>query len=107
MTKLFKSTALCLFFFVCGSSLSQLMAQGRQITGTVTSSENKQPVAGVTVTVKGTNVATLSAQDGTYQINVSDKNATLVFSAVGYKSQEVKAKGRTTINVTLKSFAAT
>lgn len=65
------------------------------------------PVASVSVIVKGTSVATVSAQDGAYQINVSDKNATLVFSAVGYKSQEIKVKGRTTINVSLKTFAAT
>src|SRR5688572_26244881 len=76
------------------------------VSGKITD-EAGTPVASVSVTVKGTNVATLSAQDGTYHINVSDKNATLVFSAVGYKSQEVKAKGRTTINVSLKTFAAT
>ncbi len=65
--------------------------------------EAGNPIASVSVIVKGTNVATLSAQDGTYQVNVSDKNATLVFSAVGYKSQEVKIKGKATINVSLKT----
>lgn len=65
--------------------------------------EAGNPIASVSVIVKGTNVATLSAADGTYQINVSDKNAILVFSAVGYKSQEVKIKGKATINVSLKT----
>jgi Ca-activated chloride channel family protein len=64
------------------------------------------PLASVSVVVKGTNTATLSAQDGTYQISTGDKNATLVFSAVGYKSQEVKTKGKTTINVSLKTTEA-
>ena len=72
------------------------------VSGKITD-EAGTPVAAVSITVKGTNVATLSAQDGTYQINVTDKNATLVFSSVGYKSQEVKVKGKATINVTLKS----
>lgn len=61
------------------------------------------PLASVSVVVKGTNTATLSAQDGTYQISAGNKNATLVFSAVGYKSQEVKVKGKTTIDITLKT----
>ncbi len=68
--------------------------------------EAGNPVVSVSIIVKGTNLAALSAQDGTYQINVSDKNAILVFSAVGYKSQEIKIKGKTTINVSLKTFAA-
>ncbi|HKZ66021.1 MAG TPA: von Willebrand factor type A domain-containing protein [Chitinophagaceae bacterium] len=74
------------------------------INGKITD-DNGNPVASVSVIVKGTNTATLSATDGTYQINTSDKNATLVFSAVGYKSQEIKIKGRTTINVSLKTAA--
>lgn len=75
------------------------------VSGKITD-DGGTPVASVSVVVKGTNVATLSAQDGTYQINVTDKNATLVFSAVGYKSQEVKVKGKATINVTLKTAGA-
>ena len=76
------------------------------VSGKITD-DTGNPVTSVSIIVKGTNVAALSAQDGTYQINVSDKNAILVFSAVGYKSQEVKIKGKTTINVSLKTFAAT
>ena len=72
------------------------------VTGKITD-DTGNPIASVSIIVKGTNVAALSAQDGTYQISVSDKNSTLVFSAVGYKSQEIKIKGKTTINVSLKS----
>src|SRR5688500_11122466 len=75
------------------------------VNGKITD-DTGNPVASVSIIVKGTNTATLSAQDGTFQINVSDKNATLVFSAVGYKSQEVKIKGKATINVSLKASAA-
>ena len=65
--------------------------------------EAGNPIASVSIIVKGTNTATLSAPDGTYQINVSDKNAVLVFSVVGYKSQEIEIKGKTTVNVSLKA----
>ena len=74
------------------------------VSGKITD-DTGAPLASVSVVVKGTNTATLSAQDGRYQISASDKNATLVFSAVGYESQEVKIKGQTTINVSLKTPA--
>jgi hypothetical protein len=60
------------------------------------------PIAAVNVTVKGTTILSLSAQDGTYKITATDKNASLVFSVVGFAEQEVKIKGRTTINITMK-----
>ncbi len=75
------------------------------VSGKITNDQGNA-MAAVSVTVKGTNVATQSTQDGTYQINISDKNATLVFSAVGYTAQEIKIKGRTTINVSLKTAIA-
>jgi Ca-activated chloride channel family protein len=62
-------------------------------------------LASVTVAVKGTSTAALSAKDGTYRINVNDRNAILVFSAVGYISQEIKIKGKSTINVMMKAAA--
>ena len=72
------------------------------VSGKITD-ENGNPVAAASIVVKGTNTATLSAKDGVYQINSNDKTATLVFSAVGYQVEEVKIKGRTTINVILKA----
>ena len=72
------------------------------VSGTVTD-ENGSPVAGVSVVIKGTNTGSSSSQDGTYKINTNDKNATLVFSAVGYQVQEIKIKSRTIINVVLKA----
>ncbi|HEX2845656.1 MAG TPA: von Willebrand factor type A domain-containing protein [Chitinophagaceae bacterium] len=63
--------------------------------------ENGNPLVGVTIAVKGTKTATSSNAQGIYQINVSNEKATLVFSAVGFKSKEVKVKGKTEINVSL------
>ena len=47
-----------------------LLGQARQVTGTVVSADNGEPLPGVTVSVKGTSVGTITGSDGTYSINV-------------------------------------
>lgn len=83
------------------SPLNTIFAQGKQITGTVTSSENKQPVASVTVTVKGTKNATTTDAQGNYKITVDSKATTLVFSSASFIAFESAINGRTVINVEL------
>lgn len=58
------------------------------ITGTVVD-ENGQPLPGVTVKVKGENTATVSGSTGSFSINVQNSSAVLVFSFIGYATQEV------------------
>lgn len=60
-----------------------------------------QALAGVTVSIKGSNVATTTDINGNYLISVND-DATLVFSYVGFSSIEEKVMGRTSINILLK-----
>ena len=74
------------------------------ISGKITD-DNGNPLSAVSVVVKGTNVAAQSAQDGSYKINVTNKDATLVYSAVGYTTQKVKIKGRDTIDVVLICYS--
>ena len=74
------------------------------VSGKITDS-NGNRLSAVSVTVKGTNVAAQSAQDGSYKINVTNKDATLVYSAVGYTTQKVKIKGRDTIDVVLICYS--
>lgn len=73
------------------------------ITGTVVSSEN-EPLIAVNVQVKNSSVGTVTEVDGTYQIKASP-NDTLVFSYIGYASQEVKVGNQKIINVTLSTDA--
>ena len=75
------------------------------VSGKITDDQGTA-LASVTVTVKGTSLSSLSAQDGTYQISASDKNAVLVFSTVGYQTKEINIAGKTTINVRLSSSTA-
>mgnify|MGYP004462472723 FL=1 len=59
-----------------------------------------EPLIGVSVVVKGaTGLGVVTDIDGNYKINVKDKNATLVFSYIGYTAQEVKIAGRTNVDV--------
>jgi len=74
------------------------------IKGTVTDAENSGPVPGVTVTVKGTRTVVATDANGNYTISVP-VSATLVFSFIGYKTQEVAVGNQTTINIKLAQSA--
>lgn len=72
------------------------------LSGVVTD-ETGSPVVGTTVLEKGTKNGVLTDGSGRYKLNVSDPNATLVFSIVGYETLEVKIAGQAIINVKLSS----
>ena len=78
-------------------------AQGRVVTGTVTSLEDGMGVPGATVLVKGTTIGTATDIDGKYSINIPAGSNVLVFTFVGLTSQEVNIGNRSTINVALES----
>ena len=91
-------TLLALFVLV---SSSWLHAQGVEITGTVTSSEDGSPLPGVSVVVQGTTIGTATNFDGIYELVVPEDAVTLVFSYIGMQSQEIAINGMTAINVVL------
>jgi TonB-linked SusC/RagA family outer membrane protein len=70
------------------------------ISGKVTN-EGGDPIPGVNVILKGTTIGTATGIDGSYTINVPE-DGTLIFSFIGYITQEVPINGRTEINVALK-----
>lgn len=63
--------------------------------------ESGQPMPGVNVIEKGTQNGTTTDKDGAYQISVQNENATLVFSFIGYATQEISVGGRSEINIGL------
>ena len=76
-------------------------AQKVTVTGQVTSSLDKEPLIGVTVLIKGTGTGAVTDFDGNYTIQ-AEKNSTLVFSMIGYKTKEYKVgTTNTTFNVAL------
>ena len=70
------------------------------VTGKVTD-ESGEGLPGVSVVVKGTQRGTTTSQEGTYSVAVPDGAATLVFSFVGYVSQEVPVNKRSQIDIRL------
>jgi TonB-linked SusC/RagA family outer membrane protein len=112
--------SLVLSFLVCVSSQTYatnigklnlaekyaLNASQQQITikGKVTSAEDNLGIPGVNITLKGVAVGGVSTDfDGGYTINVSSPNAVLVFSALGFKTQEIKVGSQKVIDVSLKA----
>jgi TonB-linked SusC/RagA family outer membrane protein len=75
-----------------------------QVTGRVT--DNTGALPGATVKVKGSKMATSTNADGRYSINVPDENAVLVFSSIGYLTQEIVVGGRNVIDVKLTEEAS-
>ena len=91
-------TSVCMI--TCG--LQVVNAQQIPIAGKITD-QNGKAISGVTITIKGTNVAASTNANGLFTLN-ADQNATLVISSVGYTSQEIKVSGRKTININLESI---
>ena len=75
------------------------------ITGKILDAEARSPMPGVNVLIKGTNGGTTTDTDGNYKISVPNESAILVFSFVGYVSQEVRVGNRSTIDIALVSDA--
>jgi TonB-linked SusC/RagA family outer membrane protein len=84
----------------------ELAAQGApgRVSGVVTSTEEARPMPSVNVTVKGTNVRTLTGPNGRYSIAASPVD-TLMFRFLGYGPQEIAVAGREVVNVTLQPQA--
>lgn len=94
-------TIFLLFVFLIGMGIQIANAQDRQITGTVTSSEDGRTLPGTTVLQKGTNKGTVTDLDGNFSITVPE-GATLVFSFVGMSTQEVPVGTSNVIDVVLE-----
>ncbi|WP_299670811.1 TonB-dependent receptor [uncultured Polaribacter sp.] len=76
-------------------------AQQRQVSGKVTDATG-QPIPGVTVMLKGTSRGTATDFDGNYQISVPDPASVLVFSYLGYATQEILVGTQRIMNISLK-----
>jgi len=79
--------------------------QDNVIRGKVTDASG-QPLSGVSINLKGTNIGTTSDGQGSYLINVPGGNAILVFTNIGFIAQEIKVGGRNSIDVVLSVAGA-
>src|SRR5690606_15329692 len=82
-----------------------LVAQQRTVKGKVMD-ESGAPLANVSYVVKGTPTGGMTDADGNFSVAVTGNNTVLVFSSVGYQSQEVAVGTSSDLTVSLRSQAA-
>lgn len=80
-------------------------AQAQDVSGTVVTEADGIPLPGVNVVVQGTDIGTVTDAEGNYEITVPSLQETLVFSFVGYQTEEIAIDGRTNIDVEMTSLA--
>ncbi len=89
----------CLFFGLIALSAG---ASGQiPVSGKVTSAEDNQGMPGVNVLIKGTSQGVITGNDGSYTISIRNAEDILVFSFVGFNTEEISVGSQTTIDVTL------
>ncbi len=83
------------------SKTSEEKFQGTRITGRVTSMTDGAPIPGANVIIKGTNEGTITDVNGAYAIEIDNPNTILIFSFVGFTSEEMVVGNRNVIDVIL------
>ncbi|NMC40180.1 MAG: SusC/RagA family TonB-linked outer membrane protein, partial [Bacteroidales bacterium] len=88
---------LLLLLFAFTASHAQTLVKGK-----VFSAEDHNPLPGVNIVIKGTTQGSISDAEGSYSISVPNAQSVLVFSFVGYVSQEITVNNQNVIDVTLE-----
>ena len=94
LKKLLLIIRIAIFLMVLGILQERIVSatdllQQQTVTGKVTDSQTGEAMPGVNISVKGTNIGTVAGADGTYSLSVPNRDATLVFSFIGYVAQEI------------------
>ena len=101
-----KKIKICTLFIIFSLAAGQIMlAQDRNVTGTVTAAGNGLPLIGVTVYIQGTIVSTVTDAQGVYSITAESQDDVLVFSSLGFEDSRIIVGDRTVIDVLLKETA--
>ncbi|MGE0772183.1 MAG: SusC/RagA family TonB-linked outer membrane protein [Cyclobacteriaceae bacterium] len=100
MIRLYLLIRKCLFLVLLGVGVTAYAQT--TVSGRVTSADDGFGIPGVNILEKGTTNGTVTDTDGNYRMSVG-ANATLVFSFVGYATQEVAVGSQSTVNVSLES----
>ncbi|WP_026055290.1 SusC/RagA family TonB-linked outer membrane protein [Anaerophaga thermohalophila] len=102
MKKLYLYCCFLMLFSLLGA---QGLAGQHQVSGKVVDTKN-EPLIGVNIVEKGTSNGVITDIDGNYSIEVTDGNAVLVFSFIGFDNKEIPVNGQRSINVTLEESLA-
>ncbi|MGV3556575.1 SusC/RagA family TonB-linked outer membrane protein [Larkinella arboricola] len=98
----FSLLMMCLLLLGTGQS----QAQSKKVSGVVTD-ETAEAMVGVSVAIKGTTKGTITDVNGAYSLDVGSPNDVLVFSMIGYVSQEIQVGNRSTIDLSLATDTKT
>ena len=91
-----------LFFLSIVMAFSITATAQRSVSGQVLEKDTDIPLLGVSILVKGTDKGASSDFDGNFELKTIDDNAILVFSYIGYSTQEIEVGNRNTIKVYLE-----
>ncbi|MEO8403212.1 MAG: SusC/RagA family TonB-linked outer membrane protein [Chitinophagaceae bacterium] len=94
---LLSALLLCSMLIVFQNSYSQ----NKEITGRVTDSKDGSGLSGATVSAKGSTAGTQTGADGSFRLSVPASATTLVFTSVGFLTQEISIDGKSSISVSL------
>ena len=111
--KIFASLFWVIGIVLCGSPTAMYAAptpnseiqQSREISGKVIDSDDNMGIPGVSIIIKGTTTGVVTDFDGNYSINIKSNEDVIVFSYLGYATQEITVGTKTNVNVSLKSDA--
>jgi TonB-linked SusC/RagA family outer membrane protein len=101
MQRLGVKTLLFLSVLLVMPALLNAQQQLREVTGTVTVEDTQQPLAGATVTVKGTVIATVTDSHGYFTLRVPTDAETLVFTFLGYRTEEAPVSDRVDVQMSI------
>ncbi|MEC3881069.1 SusC/RagA family TonB-linked outer membrane protein [Parapedobacter sp. 10938] len=85
-----------------GAETRGVLVQNRNVSGKVTAYADAEPLSGVSIVVKGGTIGTTTNADGSYTLAVPD-GSILIFSFIGYETQEVPVRGRDIIDIAMQS----
>jgi TonB-dependent starch-binding outer membrane protein SusC len=78
----------------------------KEVSGTITDASTKEPLAGVSVQLKGTTRGTATDNQGNFRLEVPDNNAVLIISITGYATKELRVGNLTTLAISMEKGAA-
>jgi len=99
--RILRRISLSLLVVTICSLAAWAQGSGSVVSGIVRDQATQAALPGVNVLVKGTNTGTVTDVGGAYSINVQNASDVLIFSFIGYASQEVAVNGRSTVDISL------
>ncbi len=106
MKHLFSLQKIWSVMLICFLSIASLNAQNLTVTGKINDSAG-EAIIGASILVKGTTNGTITDFDGNFTVSNVASDATLVISYIGYKTQEIAIKGKTSIDIVLQEDTET